>query len=89
LALQTLFQALGWSLGANTSLLPKFHPNLKIPRGNPIKFYPNSKPRSLSEFSFEIYSESGEVPMEKVVPFFKSFKTLFYFKKFKLVKVLF
>jgi hypothetical protein len=46
LALQILFQALSWSLGANTSLFPKFHSNFKIPRRNPIKFYPNSNPRA-------------------------------------------
>jgi hypothetical protein len=30
---------LSWSLGANASLLSKFHPNLKIPRRNSSKFY--------------------------------------------------
>jgi hypothetical protein len=54
LALQTLFQALSWSLGANTSLLPKFHPNLKIPRRNQIKFYPNSN----LEASLNFHSKS-------------------------------
>jgi hypothetical protein len=30
---------LSWSLGANRSILSKFHKNLKIPRRNSIKFY--------------------------------------------------
>jgi hypothetical protein len=49
----------------------------------------NSKPRKFSEFSFEIHSEYGEVPMKKVVPLFKSFTTIFYFKIFGCGKVLF
>jgi hypothetical protein len=49
----------------------------------------NSKPRKFSEFSFEIHLEIGEVPMEKVVPFFKTFTTIFYFKFLKLMKGLF
>jgi hypothetical protein len=48
----------------------------------------NSKHRNFSEFSFEIHFESGEVPMEKVVPFFKPFTTVFYFKNFELGNVL-
>jgi hypothetical protein len=49
----------------------------------------NSKPRSFYDFSFEIHSKSEEVSMEKVVPFFKSFTTIFYFNIFALGKVLF
>jgi hypothetical protein len=60
--------------------LSKFHPNLKIPRRNSFKF----KLRKFSEFLFEIYFESEEVPMEKVVPLFKPFTAKFYFKIFEL-----
>jgi hypothetical protein len=49
----------------------------------------NPKPRNFSEFSFDIHFESGGVPMEEVVPFFKTFSTVFYFKIFKLGKVQF
>jgi hypothetical protein len=49
----------------------------------------NSKPRSFSDFSFEIYSKSEEVTMEKLVPFFKSFTRIFYFNFFALGKELF
>jgi hypothetical protein len=88
LALQTLFQALSWLLDSNTSLLPKSHPNLKIPRRNSIKFYPNSNLEISLNFH-TIHLESEEVPMEKVVPLFKPFKTIFHFKFFEQVKVLF
>jgi hypothetical protein len=47
------------------------------------------KPKSFSNFSFKIHLESKEVPLEKVVPFFKSFIAIFYFKIFKLGKVIF
>jgi hypothetical protein len=64
LALQTLFQALSWSLGANTSLFPKFHPNLKIPRRNPIKFYLNSNLEASlnfhSKFTWNMENSYGE-----------------------------
>jgi hypothetical protein len=36
-----------------------------------------------------IYFESKEVPMEKVVHFFKTFTTIFHFKKIELGKILF
>jgi hypothetical protein len=49
----------------------------------------NSKPRSFPDFSFEIHFESEEVPMEKVVPFYKPFIIIFYFKFVELGKVLF
>jgi uncharacterized membrane protein (GlpM family) len=50
----------------------------------------NYKPRNFSEFSFKIHVESREVPMEKVIPFFKPFTTISYFKKkIKLEKILF
>jgi hypothetical protein len=49
----------------------------------------NSKPIRFSIFSFDIHYESEEVPMDKVVPFFKSITTIFYFKNFELGKVLF
>jgi hypothetical protein len=48
----------------------------------------NSKPRNFSEFSFEIHFETEEVPMEKVVPFFKTLAVIFYLKKLELMKVL-
>jgi hypothetical protein len=57
---------------------PKVHPNLKFQE----EILLNSKPRNFSEFLFEIHFESGEIPMEKVVPFFKHFATIFYFKIF-------
>jgi hypothetical protein len=41
------------------------------------------------EFSIEIHSESEEVSMEKVVHLFKSLKTIFYFKFFRLGKAVF
>jgi hypothetical protein len=47
----------------------------------------NSKCGNFSKFSFEIHFETGEVPKEKVVPFFKTFTTIFYFKLFKVGKV--
>jgi hypothetical protein len=45
------------------------------------KFYQillNFKPRSLSKFSFEIQLEFEEVSMEKFVPLFKPFNSIFY-----------
>jgi hypothetical protein len=48
----------------------------------------NSEPRNFSEFLFEIHLKYGEVPMEKVLPFFKTFTTIFYFKLFEPGKVL-
>jgi hypothetical protein len=54
---------------------PKVHPNLKFQE----EILLNSKLRNFSEFSFEIHFESREVPMNKVVPFFKPFITIFYF----------
>jgi hypothetical protein len=47
------------------------------------------KPRSFSEFSFKIHLEFEEVPIQKVVPLFKLFKAIFYFKNFEPGKVLF
>jgi hypothetical protein len=41
------------------------------------------------KFSFEINFQSRDVPMEEVVIFFKSFKTIFYFNFFDLGKALF
>jgi hypothetical protein len=64
---------------------PKVHPNLKFQE----EILLNSKPRKFSKFSFEIHFESGEVPMEKIIPFFKPLTTIFYFKFFDLGKVLF
>jgi hypothetical protein len=55
------------------------------------KFYSilsNSKPRNFSEFSFEMHFESEEVPMETVVPFSKTFTTIFYFKFLDLRTIL-
>jgi hypothetical protein len=49
----------------------------------------NSKPGNFSEFSFEIHSEFEEVPIEKVVPIFKSFTTMSYLKNLELEKVIF
>jgi hypothetical protein len=49
----------------------------------------NSKPRNFFEFSFELHFESEKVPMEKVVPLIKTFKTILYFRFFELRKVLF
>jgi hypothetical protein len=49
----------------------------------------NPKPRNFSEFSFEIYFESGEVPMEEVVPFLKTLLTIVYFKILELGEFLF
>jgi hypothetical protein len=49
----------------------------------------NPKPRNFPEFLFEIHFESGGVPMEEIVLFFKSFSTVFYFKFFELGEVLF
>jgi hypothetical protein len=49
----------------------------------------NFKPRSFSDVSFEIHFEFEEVPIEKVVPFFKSFTTLFYFKILEHDKAIF
>jgi hypothetical protein len=49
----------------------------------------NSKPRSFSDFSFEAHYEFDDVPIEKVVPLFKSFTTIFYLKFLKLGKILF
>jgi hypothetical protein len=40
------------------------------------------------KFSFAIHFESGDVPMEELVPFFKTFSTIFYFKFCELRKVL-
>jgi hypothetical protein len=40
------------------------------------------------EFLFEIHFESEDVPMEKVVPLFKPFGNIFYFKIFQLGRVL-
>jgi hypothetical protein len=39
----------------------------------------NFKPRNYSKFPFEVHFESGEVPMEKAVSFFKTFTNIFYF----------
>jgi hypothetical protein len=74
-----------WAIGANTSVLSKFHPNLKLQE----EILLNPKPRNFSEFSFEIHYESGEVPMDEVVPLFKTFSTIFYFNFFELGNVLF
>jgi hypothetical protein len=63
---------------------PNVHPNLKVQE----EILLNSKLRNLSKFLFEIHFESGEVPMENVVPFFNPFTTIFYFKFFELGKVL-
>jgi hypothetical protein len=46
-------------------------------------------PRKFSEFSFEIHLKFKEVTMDKVVPFFKSFRTIFYMKFFEFEKVSF
>jgi hypothetical protein len=40
-------------------------------------------------FLFNLRSEFEEVTMEKVVPFFQTFTTIFYFKMFDTGKVLF
>jgi hypothetical protein len=76
---------LSWAIGANTSVLSKFHPNLKLQE----EILLNPKPRKFSEFSFEIHYESGEVPMDEVVPLFKTFSTIFYFNFFELGNILF
>jgi hypothetical protein len=65
--------------------MSKFHPNLKFQE----EILLNPKPRNFPEFLFEIHFESGGVPMEEIVLFFKSFSTVFYFKFFELGEVLF
>jgi hypothetical protein len=47
------------------------------------------KSESFSYFSFKIHFESKEVSMEKVVPLFNPFKTIFYFNFYEQGKVLF
>jgi hypothetical protein len=47
------------------------------------------KHRSFSEFSLKIHFYPEEVPMEKVLPLFKPFKPIFYFKFVEFRKVLF
>jgi hypothetical protein len=51
-----------------------------------MKFYQilvKFKPQGFSDFSFKIKFESEEVSMEKVVPLFEPFNSIFYFKIFK------
>jgi hypothetical protein len=45
-----------------------------------------SNPRSSLEFYFKIHFESGEVPIRKVVRYFKTFTTIFYLKFFEFEK---
>jgi hypothetical protein len=47
------------------------------------------KPRSFSRFSFKIHFEFESLSMEKVVPLFKPFKTIFYSQFSENGKVLF
>jgi hypothetical protein len=63
----------------------KFHSNSKFQK----EILLNSKPRKFSKFSFEIHTESGKVPMDKVVPLIKTFKTIFCLKFFECGNVLF
>jgi hypothetical protein len=76
------------ALGATSSPCSKFHPNSRFQKETILNFS-NSKPRSFSKFSIEIYSESEEVSMEKVVHPSESFKTIFYYKFFGLKKAIF
>jgi hypothetical protein len=43
----------------------------------------NSKPRKFYKFSFKTHSESGEVPIERVVLLFKTFTTTVYLKNLR------
>jgi hypothetical protein len=43
----------------------------------------NSKPWKFSDFSFEMYFKSKEVPVEKVVHLFDIFTTIFFFQIFR------
>jgi hypothetical protein len=54
-----------------------------------INFLNSKTDLDFPKFQFEINFESGEVPMEEVVPFFKKFSTIFYFKFVELKKALF
>jgi hypothetical protein len=63
--------------------------NLDVPRKSSIKFHWNSNFRSFSEFLFKFHFKSGEVPIRKVLPYLKSFTTIFYFKNFEPEKVTF
>jgi hypothetical protein len=65
--------------------LSKLHSNFKFQE----EILLNSKPRKFSDVPFQIHLESKEVPMENVLSFFKSFKTIFYSKFLELGKVLF
>jgi hypothetical protein len=85
LKLQTFLPELSYTLGANRSILSKFHSNRKFQE----EILLNSKPRSFNDFLFEIHFKSREVPMETVVPFFKFFTTIFYFNFFEVGKALF
>jgi hypothetical protein len=55
---------------------------LRFHEKNLIKIHWNSSHRSFLEFVLEIVFESGEVPIREVVPYIKSFTTIFYFKIF-------
>jgi hypothetical protein len=65
---------------------PKLHLNLK-PQEEILSNSSNSNPRCFSEFSFKIHFEYEEVSTKKVVPFFKLFIIIIYFKFFELKKV--
>jgi hypothetical protein len=71
------------------SLLSKFHPNLEISRRNSIKFSSHSNIEGSLNFSIKIHFISKEVPMEKIVPLFKTFKIIFYLNFSEQGKVLF
>jgi hypothetical protein len=85
---ELLFHEFVYPAGATRSPPIKFLKVLEIPIES-YRILLNFKPRSFSEFSFIFHFESQEVPIEKVVPFFKTFTTIFYFKFFELGKALF
>jgi hypothetical protein len=54
-----------------------------------INFLNSKIDLKFQKIQFKIHFGSKEIPMEKVVPFFKIFTTIFYFKFFEPGKVLF
>jgi hypothetical protein len=62
---------------------------LETPRRNSIKLSSNSNIEASLNFSLKIYFESEDVAMEKVLPLFKLFKSIFYFKISEPGKVFF
>jgi hypothetical protein len=50
-----------------------------------INFLKSKPDLDFPNFLFQIHFESEEVSMDKVVPLFKFFKTIFYFKIFALL----